>query len=199
MAATKTIGQILRDLRVSRGLLLREVGAQLSLDSTILSKIERGDRMPTKEQVKALSEFYEEQKNDVIIAWLSDKLAYEVRDENLALEAMKVAEEKVGYVLSPKMSLSHIIKSIASILKTDGRVTTAWLYGSVAREEDTPGSDVDLLVELNRKRKYSMFDLIDIAHKIEVKLKRKIDLVEKGQLKDFAEESASEDMIRIYG
>ena len=49
----KNIGDTLRALRESKGLLLREVGAELSLDPTLLSKIERNDRMPTKEQVKA--------------------------------------------------------------------------------------------------------------------------------------------------
>lgn len=101
-SSLKTIGTILRELREAKGLLLREVGAKLSLDPTILSKIERDERMPTKEQVKALSDFYKEQKNDVIIAWLSDKLAYEVQDEDLALEAMKVAEEKVKYNVKHK-------------------------------------------------------------------------------------------------
>ena len=96
-SSLKTIGTILRELREAKGLLLREVGAKLSLDPTILSKIERDERMPTKEQVKALSDFYKDQKNDVIIAWLSDKLVYEVQEEDLALEAMKVAEEKVKY------------------------------------------------------------------------------------------------------
>jgi len=98
----KTIGTILRELREAKGLLLREVGAKLSLDPTILSKIERDERMPTREQVKALADFYKEQKNDVIIAWLSDKLAYEVQDEDLALQAMQVAEEKVKYLAKTK-------------------------------------------------------------------------------------------------
>lgn len=98
----KTIGIILRELREEKGLLLREVGAQLSLDPTILSKIEQDKRMPTKEQVKAISEFYKHQKNDIIIAWLSDKLYYEVEDEDLALQAMRVAEEKIKYGIEEK-------------------------------------------------------------------------------------------------
>jgi len=98
----KTIGTTLRELREEKGLLLREVGAQLSLDPTILSKIEQDKRMPTKEQVKALGEFYKRQKNDVIIAWLSDKLFYEVQDEDLALQAMQVAEEKIRYNIKNK-------------------------------------------------------------------------------------------------
>jgi transcriptional regulator with XRE-family HTH domain len=93
----KTIGTILRELRETKELLLREVGAELSLDPTILSKIERDERMPTREQVKALSNFYKEQKNEVIIAWLSDKLVYEIQDEELGLDAMKVAEAKIKY------------------------------------------------------------------------------------------------------
>jgi transcriptional regulator with XRE-family HTH domain len=93
----KTIGTILRELRETKGLLLREVGAKLSLDPTILSKIEQDRRMPTKEQAKLLADFYKEQKNEILIAWLSDKLYYEAQNEDLALQAMQVAEEKIKY------------------------------------------------------------------------------------------------------
>jgi len=93
----KTIGNTIKELREAKGLLLREVGAKLSIDPTILSKIEQDRRMPTKEQVKALADFYKDKKSDVIIAWLSDKLYYEVQGEDLALQAMQVAEEKIKY------------------------------------------------------------------------------------------------------
>lgn len=95
MQRSKTIGQTLRELREGKDLLLREIGAKLSIDPTILSKIERDERMPTKNQVKALADFYKEQKNEVIIAWLSDKLLHELANEDLALQAMIVAEEKI--------------------------------------------------------------------------------------------------------
>jgi transcriptional regulator with XRE-family HTH domain len=98
----KNIGDTLRALRESKGLLLREVGAELSLDPTLLSKIERNDRMPTKDQVKALSKFYKDKKNEVLIAWLSDKLVYELQDEDLGLVAMKVAEKKIEYLKTQK-------------------------------------------------------------------------------------------------
>lgn len=93
----KSIGETLRELREQNNLLLREVGAELSLDPTILSKIERDERMPTKEQVELLSNFYSNEKNKVILAWLSDKLVYQVEGEELGLEAIKVAEEKIKY------------------------------------------------------------------------------------------------------
>ncbi len=102
LSILKTIGIILRELRETKGLLLREVGAKLSLDPTILSKIECDERMPTKEHVKALADFYRNQKNEVIIAWLSDKLYYEVQNEDLALQAIQVAEEKIKYNIKDK-------------------------------------------------------------------------------------------------
>ncbi|WP_235299717.1 helix-turn-helix domain-containing protein [Portibacter marinus] len=93
----KSIGETLRELREENNLLLREVGAELALDPTILSKIERDERMPTKEQVELLSNFYSNEKNKVILAWLSDKLVYQIEGEELGLEAIKVAEEKIKY------------------------------------------------------------------------------------------------------
>ena len=53
----KTIGAILRELREIKGLLLREVGAKLSIDPALLSKIEQDKRMPTKDQVRSLANF----------------------------------------------------------------------------------------------------------------------------------------------
>ena len=105
----KNIGQILRELRETKGLLLREVGAALSIDPTLLSKIERNDRMPTKEQVSALSEFYQDKKNEVLIAWLSDKLVYEIQDEDLALAGMKVAVQKKDTEIKEQQSKYPII------------------------------------------------------------------------------------------
>lgn len=94
----KTIGATLRELREEKGLLLREVGAKLSIDPTILSKVERDERMPTKDQIKLFAVFYKDKKNELIIAWLSDKLVYEVQDEEFAIQAIQVAEEKIEYL-----------------------------------------------------------------------------------------------------
>ncbi len=92
-----TIGEILRTIREEKGLLLREVAAAIHIDPTLLSKIERGERLPTKEQVLKLAKFFKADKNTFMVAWLSDKLVYEVQDEDNALKALLVAEEKIRY------------------------------------------------------------------------------------------------------
>lgn len=98
----KTIGETLRELRENKKFFLREVGAELSIDPTLLSKIERDERMPTKEQVVLLSNFYEENKDDVIKAWISDKLVYEIQDEEFGLDALRLAEQKMKYKIKKK-------------------------------------------------------------------------------------------------
>jgi len=93
-----SLGDTIRKLRENKELPLRTVSAYLDIDQAILSKIERGQRKATREQVVKLAEYFKVKENNLLVTWLSDKLVYEVLDEDLALEAMKVAEEKVKYI-----------------------------------------------------------------------------------------------------
>lgn len=98
----KKIAEIIRELREQNGLLLRQVASEIETDQALLSKIERGERMPTKEQVIRLAKFYKVDPNEFLIAFISDKLVYELRDEDVALEAMQVAEMKINYIIKMK-------------------------------------------------------------------------------------------------
>lgn len=98
----RTTGQYIRELREKRGLLLRQVAAGIEIDQALLSKIERGERLPTKAQVMRLAQFYKIDLNEILIAFLSDKLVYEVRNEEVALRAIQVAEKKIGYLKKNK-------------------------------------------------------------------------------------------------
>lgn len=53
-----TLGALLRQLRKARKLPLRSVAAVTEMDSTLLSKIELGQRLPTEPQTKALAAFF---------------------------------------------------------------------------------------------------------------------------------------------
>lgn len=194
-----SLGETVRKLREEKGLPLRTVAAYLDIDQAILSKIERGHRNASRKHVVKLAEFFKVEENDLLVSWLSDKLVYEVADEDVALKALQVAEQQVGYRAANKTSITTTINTIKSVLKNDGRVAAAWLWGSMARGESRPDSDVDIMIALNSKKKYSMFDLLDIAHSIELKIDRKVDLVEKGQLNDFALKTAANDLLKIYG
>ncbi len=87
-------------MRERKQFLLQEVTEQTGIDKTLLSRIENDKRLPTKEQVKLLCYFYEASENEMVIQWLSDKIVYELQDEEFALTAIQVAEEKIKYLKS---------------------------------------------------------------------------------------------------
>jgi len=51
----RNLGETIRELREDKELPLRTVAAFLDIDQAILSKIERGQRKPTREQVLTLA------------------------------------------------------------------------------------------------------------------------------------------------
>lgn len=195
----RSLGETIRQLRQEQALPLRTVAANIDIDQAILSKIERGQRSANRELIVKLANFFKVNENDLLVSWLSDKLVHAVADEAVGLKALQVAEEKVRYHTSMPQGISKLIDNIKEVLNTDGRVATAWLYGSIITQEARPNSDVDIMIELNDHKKYSIFDLVDIAHSIEQKINRKVDLVEKGQLHSFALETATQNLQKIYG
>ena len=93
----ESLGETIRKRREDKELPLRTVAAYLDIDQAILSKIERGQRNANREQVIKLARFFSINETDLLVSWLSDKLVYEVRNEDMALKALQVAEEKVKY------------------------------------------------------------------------------------------------------
>lgn len=90
-----SLGKRIKQLREKLELPLRTVAAYLDIDQAILSKIEHGHRKATREQVLQLAKYFKADEDELIVAWLSDKLANEVQDENLAKQALRAAEKKV--------------------------------------------------------------------------------------------------------
>ncbi len=92
-----TTGRRLRELREKAGLTLRKAAMQADIDVAILSKMERGERKLTKELILKLAEMYNEKPEKLIVDFLSEKVIYELKDEELGLEALKVAENELKY------------------------------------------------------------------------------------------------------
>jgi uncharacterized protein len=77
-------------------------------------------------------------------------------------------------------------------------VEKAWLFGSYARSEEEKNSDIDILVNFIPDTKITLFKYIHIVNELQALTGKKVDLVEDGQLKQFAINSASNDRILIY-
>ena len=94
------------------------------------------------------------------------------------------------------MSTNVMQQTIADYFRTQP-VQRAWLFGSFARGEETPLSDVDLLVQYSEGG-ISLLKHCAMINDLEELLDRPVDLIEDGTLLPFAIESANRDKKLIY-
>lgn len=93
----ESFSQIIRQEREKNGLYLRQVAAGTDIDQAIISKFEKGERKPTREHVLRIAKFYGINQDKLLVAWLSDKVAYDLQNEKISGEVLKVAENKIKY------------------------------------------------------------------------------------------------------
>lgn len=97
MSLEKSFGETIKELRIENQLTLREVAEHLKIDTSMLGKIEKNNRKPSKQLIKDISNLFSINEDLLTVAHLSDTVAYSILEENLATEVLKVAEEKINY------------------------------------------------------------------------------------------------------
>ena len=96
-------------------------------------------------------------------------------ERRLRIEQWKLSLEVQGW------NTQAICKAIANYFKTQP-VLKAWLFGSFARGEETPISDVDILVEYDSSTRISLMTISRIMVALSDAIGKKVDLVEEGRL-----------------
>ena len=83
------------------------------------------------------------------------------------------------YMESEMFQLDRLYQMRDEILQIARRhnAEKVYVFGSCARREETPGSDVDLLVDFNQKA--TLFDQVDIQDEMHSLLDCKVDVVSK--------------------
>jgi hypothetical protein len=90
------------------------------------------------------------------------------------------------------------IISIISNYFVNQPIERAWLFGSYARSEESKESDIDILVNFTPETIITLFKYVHIINDLQELTGKKVDLVEDGQLKKFAQSSSEIDKILIY-
>lgn len=108
---------LLKNAREQKGLKTRELAQLTGIDQALISKFESGTRKPTKDQITKLAQLLEIDYETLMIAWLKEKILYEIGDEEFALKALKMAEDEIKYNktisnLKLSTSLEKILKEI---------------------------------------------------------------------------------------
>ncbi|MDW3196284.1 MAG: Fic family protein [Cytophagales bacterium] len=93
-------GEKIKAYREQQGLKLKELAAKTLIDQTLLSRFEKGSRLPTDQQLTALASGLNTDPQELRVHWLAEKIVKVVQYEPIAIEAMMVAEERVEYLSS---------------------------------------------------------------------------------------------------
>ncbi len=88
-------GERIRELRNKQSMLLRQLASKLDLDTSIISKVERGDRQLKKEQIPLLAEILNADKEELLMLWLADQVYSVIEGEPMADEALKSVSKKL--------------------------------------------------------------------------------------------------------
>jgi len=104
---------LLKNAREQKGIKTRELAQLIGIDQALISKFESGSRKPTKEQVAKLAQVLELDYETLMIAWLKERILYEIGNEEFSLKALNLVQEEIeNSYKSRKLSISKNLQSI---------------------------------------------------------------------------------------
>lgn len=89
------LGTQLRELREKKGLLLREVAAEIKTDTAFVSKLERGEKNALKSHILKLAELYRTDPKILFRLWLCEKILKIIKDETEGQSAIELVLKKI--------------------------------------------------------------------------------------------------------
>ncbi|MFN8116991.1 MAG: helix-turn-helix transcriptional regulator [Bacteroidia bacterium] len=89
------LGQYLRQLRKEKGETLHQVSKGTDIDSPLLSKIERGERLPTSEQIKKFAKHFKTAENTLRVKLTAEKILREYGANEVTLDALRIVKEEI--------------------------------------------------------------------------------------------------------
>ena len=89
-------GTKIRSLREASGILQRQVAYHLDIDSPMLSNVERGERKARREWIPKLAQLLKANEDELLTAWLADRIQELVQDEKVAKDSIKAVALKMG-------------------------------------------------------------------------------------------------------
>ncbi len=96
------LGEKLRALRETRGLLQREIAAALEVDTAYISKIESNEKPVSRQHLKKLSGLLGIAEKELLVLWVADKLYDVAKKESVAIKAMEAAHDELVNQLKKK-------------------------------------------------------------------------------------------------
>jgi predicted nucleotidyltransferase len=122
------------------------------------------------------------------------------RSSTWAAERLGPVDHKRKYRDNGNMDREHVIATLRgyeSELRAAGIVRLS-LFGSTARGDDRPDSDIDLLAAFDDTRRISLLDVVGMEEQISRLLGRTVELVEEGRLKPRVQKNVEAEAVRAF-
>ena len=100
--SNETFGEYIRKRREEMHLPLRKVAAHIDIDTSTLSKVERGERPASPDYLTPLSEILGLDLKEVQTNFIADKINKDFGTLEHLTEGLKAAEKKVEYLKKKK-------------------------------------------------------------------------------------------------
>ncbi|MEO1388081.1 MAG: nucleotidyltransferase family protein [Cyanobacteria bacterium J06634_6] len=100
--------------------------------------------------------------------------------------------------MEPLNTIKAQLDTLKPTLQSDYHITELGIFGSYVRGEQTPESDVDILVEFDPSFRFGLFTYCHIENYISDHLGKKVDLVMKESLKPYIGKQILKEVIYLW-
>jgi Fic family protein/DNA-binding XRE family transcriptional regulator len=108
----KTFSSLMKEARMAKGISQKELASLLMIDSSLITRMEKGERLPVRSQVVQLAALLGVPEKKLLVRWMSEKIVRELEHEPFAKEMLIAAEEQVRYRVEPPKALSGSLRKI---------------------------------------------------------------------------------------
>jgi Fic family protein len=133
---------ILTQARQKAHFTLKEVMVQTDIDTALLSKFEKGRRIPTDDQIQQLAQCYKIPFADLKKQQLAERIFDVLKDEHFAYEALLLTEPRIQYMMQKKLQDQFCISATTEDLIAE-LDELKHQYIKLLKEDDLHQSKVD--------------------------------------------------------
>jgi len=91
-----SFGEIIRTQRLQQNVPLRVVAAAIEIDSTLLSRLELGERFPTDEQLKRFAAYFQVPLEELAAQLIADRIIAAYGNESVTMKAAAIVQERIA-------------------------------------------------------------------------------------------------------
>ncbi len=122
-----TFAQTLKDRRKELNLVIRKVSLLTQIDPALISKYEKGVRLPSEDNLKILADVLQIDRMELHKLWVAEKVYQLLEYEVDATEILSLAESRVSYLTSSQaMHLSKLKPEILDKLERIDALKDMW-------------------------------------------------------------------------